>query len=173
MSDSIRRILLLGFLAGSVAIAVAVYAFARGAAQLTLSAPKNSLPPSRIAGIGINCHSESLPVDDLKAIGVSWVRIDVPGGPSTFGRIKPLVDHYRDFGQLWVLPQSAGDVGQAAKVLVAAGVTEIEVFNEPDLNGITPSSYVRSFRAVRQAVGASARLYGQSLCTWLDRKSYL
>jgi len=138
-----------------------------------LTPRKASLPASRIVGIGINCHAEMLPVDDLKAIGISWVRLDEPGPDNTYDRIKPLVDHYREFGQLWCIPQTARDPAAVARTMLAAGITEIEVFNEPDFGGIPAKDYVKAFQSVRKAVGNSARLYGPELCTWETYRYYL
>ncbi len=137
-----------------------------------LVAPPNSLPASRIVGTGLNCHGERLPISDLKAIGITWVRLDLPGSEYTSAKLKGLVAYYHDFGQLWILPKSVADTRRTAKLMVQAGITEIEVFNEPELDRIPASSYVDSFRAVRDEVGASARLYGPCICTWLQR-SYL
>src|SRR5947209_14325174 len=60
---------------------------------------KNSLPPSKIVGIGLNCHGEKLPLAQVKAIGVKWVRLDLAGNLCTAEMIRPLVEYYRDFGQ--------------------------------------------------------------------------
>jgi len=169
MNHLLRR----GTLLATVGAAIAVTGLAALCQHPKLSPPKNSLPPSRIVGIGINCHAEMLPVADLKAIGVSWVRLDEPGSNNTYDRIKPLVDYYRDFGQLWVLPQTVSDPAQVAETMVAAGATEIEVFNEPAFGKIPASDYVKAFQSVRKAVGSAARLYGPALCTWETYRYYL
>ncbi|HVT11387.1 MAG TPA: glycosyl hydrolase [Fimbriimonadaceae bacterium] len=140
--------------------------------QRRLSAPKLSLPESKIVGIGLNVHSERMPIDKLKAIGIKWVRIDLGRGmpPSA---VRGLVSHYRDFGQLWTDHQEGPDPIAAAKELLDAGVTEIEVYNEPEQAHISPTDYARTFQQIRAVVNGRARLYGPSIGTWDQAKRYL
>lgn len=123
--------------------------------------------------MGLNCHGERLPVEDIRALGFSWVRLDLPGNQYTLERLRSLVAYYRDFGQLWILPQTAPDPQETARVMADAGITEIEVFNEPDLNRISAPTYASVFKAIQAAVVGKVRLYGPSLCTWSSRRSYL
>lgn len=140
--------------------------------QRQLVAPKLNLPASKIVGIGLNVHSEQLPVDKIKAIGIQWVRIDLGKG-LTMSQVKALVAHYRDFGQLWTDHQQVADPVSSARMLLEAGVTDIEVYNEPEQAHITPVAYAKMFQDIRKAVDGRARLYGPSIGTWDQAKHYL
>ena len=138
-----------------------------------LSPIKTDLAPSKIVGIGLNCHGEKLPLPEVRAIGVTWVRLDLPGNLCTPDRIQDLVNYYRDFGQLWILPHTSTDRIATAKVLMGAGITEIEVFNEPELAKISPADYADTFKAIRAVIGTRARLYGPTISTWTWQRDYL
>lgn len=140
--------------------------------QRRLTAPRLDLPASRIHGIGLNCHGERLPLDKIKAIGIEWVRLDLSKG-LPLDQIRSLKEYYRDFGQLWIDHQETHDAVGSARLLIEAGVTDIEVYNEPEQDHIPPASYAKTFQAVRQAVAGRARLYGPSVGTWTAAKYYV
>jgi hypothetical protein len=122
--------------------------------------------------MGLNCHSEKLPLDKMRALGIRWVRIDLQAY-LTPDMIRDLVSYYHDFGQLWIDHQLAGDVVANARILVSCGVTDIEVINEPEQNGYTPERYGRIFAEVQRAVGTTARLYGPAVGNWPGNKRYI
>lgn len=140
--------------------------------QRHLAPIKSSARPTRIVGIGLNCHSEKLPVDKLRALGIRWVRLDTGRG-LTSAQIRDLVSYYRDFGQLWIDHQLTGDPVKTARMLVDAGVQDIEVLNEPEQNDVTAQQYAQKFKAIRTAVGTRARLYGPVIGVWTTSKSYV
>lgn len=140
--------------------------------QRSLTAPKLNLPASKIVGVGLNVHSEMLPIDKIKAIGIQWVRIDLGKG-LTMSQVKALVSHYRDFGQLWTDHQQVADPVSSARMLLSAGITDIEVYNEPEQAHIAPAAYAKTFVDIRKAVDGRARLYGPSIGTWDQAKRYL
>ncbi|MFI5386135.1 MAG: glycosyl hydrolase [Fimbriimonadales bacterium] len=152
-------------LSGALALVATICGMVLARQHPRLTPQPTSLPTSRIAGIGLNCHAERLPIADIKSIGISWVRLDLQGNQYTPDKLKGLVGYYRDFGQLWILPQTARDRIETAKTMIAAGITEIEVFNEPDRTNITPESYAGIFQKIRAAVAGRARLYGPDVGT--------
>ncbi len=162
------------FLVLSLAVALGLVAPVCGkmtARQRKLSPPKVQAPASKIVGFGLNCHAERLPLDKLRALGVKWVRLDTGG--LKLDDLPGLVDYYKDFGQMWTDHQMTHNPVGFARKLVDCGVSDIEVYNEPEQNGISPSEYAREFRAVRNAVGTRARLYGPAVGNWPGNKGYL
>lgn len=141
--------------------------------QRRLTPVANPALPIHISGMGINCHFTELPVRDLKAIGVQWVRVDLGGGPMRYESVKRVVDHYKDFGILWLIGNEDHDGVAEARLVASLGVTDIEVLNEPEFTSVKPSQYASFFRRVRNAVGNRVRLYGPSINTWNRGKPYL
>lgn len=128
---------------------------------------------SRVHGLGVNCHSQMLPVAKLKSIGVQWVRIDIEPGFETPELIQKLVKHYEDFGQLWILKQHCTDLDGFADELLRLGVSDLEFYNEPNLAGISPEEYVQSFRRMKVRLHGRARLYGPCISKWFDFNRYV
>jgi hypothetical protein len=145
---------------------------ASGRQMPTITPRRLSLAPSKILGMGLNCHSEKLPLDRMRALGIRWVRLDLQNY-MTPTIIRDLVSYYRDYGQLWIDHHLAGDVVRNAQILVSCGVTDIEVINEPEQNGFPPELYAARFKAVQRAVGTSARLYGPAVGDWPRNKGYI
>lgn len=134
------------------------------------------LPTSKLIATGVNTHSMSLPVQDLKSLGVRWVRGDSP--KASLSDLASWQSHYKDFGLFWSLPMdsTAPDV---ARELVKLGIVDIGVGNEPDggwsfPSGVawTPEQYAKFFVRVRAAVGKNARLYGPACSTWARSQAY-
>jgi hypothetical protein len=121
-------------------------------------------------GPGINTHGQLLPVDKLRAIGVRWVRGDLPAGEVNEHKIREFLAHYRGMPVLWILSQQTRNAPAVAQQLVKWGVSDLEIANEPDLPDFniekrpwSGAQYGRWFKAVRQAVGPDVRLYGPVL----------
>jgi hypothetical protein len=137
--------------------------------------PRSQAPATKIRGVGLNVHLEKLPIADVKALGVKWVRADLGDGPYDKRAMRSTAEHYLNngLGVLWILKNGNHSPADEARELVNIGVVDIEVLNEPKLAGISPSQYARIFREVRDAVGTRARLYGPCLSTWSAEKYYL
>jgi hypothetical protein len=121
-------------------------------------------------GPGVNTHGQLLPVDKLRAIGIRWVRGDLPVKDVSEQSVKEFLGHYRGMPVLWILSQHSRNAPDMAKRLVRWGVTDIEVSNEPDLAAFnlerrpwSGTEYGRWFGAIRRAVGPNVRLYGPVL----------
>lgn len=122
-------------------------------------------------GPGVNTHGMLLPINELRSIGVKWVRAEVI--PRDFNResVVKILDHYRGMPVLWILPQS--QPASDARVLESWGVTDIEVGNEPEQavfspTGVpwTPEQYAKWFVDVKRSA-TKARLYGPATGQWL------
>jgi hypothetical protein len=101
------------------------------------------------------------------------VRIDLGGRGLRPAAVKHIIDHYRDFGILWLLQRDNHDPVEEARLVASLGVTDIEVLNEPDYIPMRPNAYAALFRRVRDAVGTRVRLYGAATGKWVDSKRYL
>jgi hypothetical protein len=127
------------------------------------------------AGPGVNTHGQLLPIDKLKAIGVRWVRGDVPAEQNTQETVRAFVRHYRAVGMpiLWILPQTATDPAAMASDFYHWGVTDVEVSNEPEQGIFNPlqkiwtgTQYGRWFAGISNAIGRKLRLYGPAVGSW-------
>lgn len=159
------------FLASLLLIGVLAVPVCGSSTRARATARAIEAPPTKIKGLGINCHMELLPTSDLKAIGVKWVRLDRGNWKLDRAQIKERLDHYRDFGVLWILGKD--DPVKEARMVADLGVADIEVLNEPKLNSVTVRDYAAIFAAVKDAVGNRTRLYGPSLSTWTAERFYL
>lgn len=123
--------------------------------------------------MGVNAHLARMPVDQLRAIGVKWVRLDCAPKDMTAERLAPIIAHYKGFGRLWIIPNEAPDPVAIAELLISLGETDLEVFNEPEgpwswSSGrpMEPETYGKIFAAIASAVHGRARLYGPVTGTW-------
>ena len=128
-------------------------------------------PKPEVKGVGINVHSVKLPVDKLKAIDIAWVRIDLPENEWTDGKAKELREHYKDFGQLWIASHTWPNLERKARYLKSLGLSDLELFNEPKLLGITTKQYFEAFKSLKKVF--KGRIYAPSLSTWTNEKFYL
>lgn len=140
--------------------------------MITVIAFVFSLMP--FAGAGVNTHGQLLPLDKLRAIGIGWVRADVPVSENSEDRFRQVLGHYKGMPVVWTLSQKDPHPDRTARLLVKCGCKDIEVFNEVDLSAFnpekrpwTPREYAKRFAVVRKAVGKSARLYGPATSTWM------
>lgn len=120
-------------------------------------------------GPGLNTHGELLPIDKIKAIGIRWVRGDLPPQAVTEQNVKAFLRHYRGMPVLWILQQKTPNGPEVAKKLRSWGITDLEIGNEPEeaqfsdnARGWTAARYGKWFASIRSAVGTSMRLYGPS-----------
>lgn len=122
-------------------------------------------------GPGLNVHGELLPVGDLKAIGIKWVRGEFEDSHFTKEYVAKWRAHYKDFKQLVILMQWKQGPAEARQ-LAAWGVTDLEVGNEPELAQWTgeawsPERYGKWFTSVRKNVDRRVRMYGPATGKWI------
>ena len=126
------------------------------------------------SGPGLNTHGQLLPVDKIKAIGIKWVRGDMPPEQLTERKVKDFVRHYQGMPILWIIQQKTPNAPSVAKDLRSWGITDLEVGNEPDVAEFssdrrpwTAARYGRWFASIRAEVGSSMRLYGPATGVWM------
>ena len=142
-------------------------------AQMKLTPVVSSSVPTKIKGIGLNGHMEEMPVADLKRIGIQWLRLDLGGRPMNADKINHIVQHYKDFGILWIISTENHDPVEEAKLVVKAGVRDLEIMNEPDYQFIDPKVYAQLFKKIRAAVGNDVRLYGMASGKWVWSQPFI
>lgn len=126
-----------------------------------------------LAGPGINTHGQCLPIDALRAIGINWVRIDLPPAQVKPDLVKKIKAWYKDFPQLWIVSQSSPNAPSEALLYLDCGITDLECGNEPaeakfsaDNKAWSAERYGKWFKTIRTAVGTRMRLYGPATGTW-------
>jgi hypothetical protein len=123
-------------------------------------------------GPGLNTHGQRLNLDALHAIGINWVRGDLPPN-QTEDQVRAFVKHYFGFPILWTIPQTVEDPITLTKNLIRWGITDVEPANEPEQGIFNPEGKVWSpsdagkwFSAVQKAAKGKLRLYGPSMGRW-------
>lgn len=160
--------LLAAFLAAFVAVGMVA-----SCKNMLIHSPGPPAVATRVQGPGINCHGEKLPVKALRSIGIRWVRLDVESERLSPKLLSELVFHYKGLGQLWIIRQDCPDVDSFVNDLVALGVTDFELYNEPNLADVGPHEYTELFKKTKAHLRGRGYLYGPCISAWGDFVYYL